>query len=244
MTKERILGFDITTLNEDELIKNIFIDYKNEEQLFIVNINPEILVTNYKDEEKKKIFNLQKYQIPDGNGIVWASKKQKGNINKRITGIDLMQRICDNSQKYNSKIYLYGGKKEIAEKAKKELENKYEHINIVGTCDGYSCEQNAIDDIMKCNPDIVFVGLGSPKQEEFIIKNMDNMKSVKIFMPVGGSFDIISKSKKRAPKCIINLHLEWLYRTLQEPKRIFRQGKLVRFILLVLKNKDRSQKNV
>lgn len=238
MNKEQILGFYVTTYNFQELINNIFQDYKKNEKLFIVNINPEIVVNNYKNYELKKIFNNQKYQIPDGSGIVWASKKRKGNIKERITGIDLMLQICKKSQEYHSKIYLFGAKPEIVEKAKQNLQTEYPQINIVGVCDGYCDESVAIEKIKSSNADILFVGLGSPKQEQFIIKNRDKLENIKIFMPVGGSFDVISEAKKRAPKWMIKHNLEWLYRLFQEPKRIFRQIKLVKFIFLIIGEKD------
>jgi len=239
MEKENILGFNVITYNFKDLLKNIFKDYKNNEQLFIVNVNPEIAVANYKNKEFKEILNKQKYQIPDGSGIVWASKKNNGKIEKRITGIDLMLKICEKSQNYSSKIFLYGAKQEIVEKAAKELETKYPQINIVGTCNGYEEEKAAVKQIQETNADIVFVGLGSPKQEEFIIKNKEKLKNVKIIMPVGGSYDVISKTKKRAPKWMIKCNIEWLFRLFQEPTRIFRQAKLLKFIYLVKKNKNR-----
>lgn len=237
MEKEQVLGFNVSTYNSEKLLEEIFKDYVNNEQLFIVNVNPEIAVNNYKNDEFKAILNKQKYQIPDGSGIVWASKKKKGNIKERITGIDLMLEICEESQKYSSKIFLYGAKQEIVEKTAVELKAKYPKINIVGTYNGYEEEETAIEEIKKSNADIVFVGLGSPKQEVFIIKNKEKLENVKIFMPVGGSFDVISKAKKRAPKWMIKCNIEWLYRLLQEPKRILRQMKLLKFIWLV--NKER-----
>jgi len=239
MEKESILGFNVCTQNVEKLQDNIFNDYKNNNQLFVVNINPEIITTNYKNKELKDIFNQQKYQIPDGAGVVWASKRKKGNIKKRITGIDLMMKICDKSQEYSPRIFLYGGKEKIAKKAADELKLQYPQINIAGTCNGYEDENKVIDKIQKSNADILFVGIGSPKQEEFIIKNKDKLKNVKILMPVGGSFDVISKTKKRAPKCIIKMNLEWLYRLVQEPKRILRQIKLIKFIFMVIFNKEK-----
>lgn len=239
MEKESILGFNVCTQNVEKLLDNIFNDYKNNNKLFVVNINPEIMVTNYKNKQIKDIFNKQKYQIPDGSGVVWASKRKKGNIKKRITGIDLMMQICDKSQKYSSKIFLYGGKGEIAKKTADELKLQYPQINIAGTCNGYEDENKVIAEIQKSNADILFVGIGSPKQEEFIIKNKDKLKNVKILMPVGGSFDVISKTKKRAPKCMIRMNLEWLYRLVQEPKRILRQIKLIKFIFMVIFNKEK-----
>ena len=238
MEKETILGFDVCTCNKQNLLENIFKDYKAGNQLFIVNINPEIVTSNYKNEIYKKALNSEKYQIPDGTGIVWASRRNKGNIKTRITGIDLMLDICKTAQEYPAKIYLYGSKKEIVTQAKQNLEKEYPKINIVGICDGYCSEDSAIKDIKETKADIVFVGLGSPKQENFIINNKGKLKNVKIFMPVGGSFDVISKSKKRAPNWIMKCNLEWLYRLLQEPKRIGRQMKLVKFMPLIKGEKD------
>lgn len=236
MEKEQILGFNVNTYTSEELLNKVFMDYSRNEQLFIVNINPEIVVSNYKNEELKKILNEQKYQIPDGNGIVWASKKNKGNIRERITGIDLMLDICKESQNYSSNIFLYGATDDVVQKAKKELEKVYPEIRIIGTNNGYEDEEKVIQKLKTMPIDILFVGLGSPKQENFIIKYKDELKNIKILMPVGGSFDVISKTKKRAPNWMIKCNLEWLYRLLQEPKRIFRQMKLIKFIFLVLSN--------
>lgn len=240
--KEKILGFDVCSYEQEQLLKNIFEDYKKNEQLFIVNINPEIVVSNYKNKELKKILNEQKYQIPDGSGIVWASKKNKGNIKQRITGIDLMLDICEESQKYGSRIFLYGSKPGIAKTATENLKMQFPKINIVGICDGYCDESEAAQKILETKPDIVFVGLGSPKQENFIIRYKDKLSNVKILMPVGGSFDVISKAKKRAPNWMIKCNLEWLYRLIQEPKRTLRQLKLIKYIFLILVNKE-GEKN-
>lgn len=240
MNKEQILGFDVCTYNEEELLKNIFIDYKENVQLFIVNINPEIAVNNYKNKDLKQLFNNQKYQIPDGSGIVWASKRKEGNIKQRITGIDLMTKICEMSKDYNASIYLYGAKPEVIEKAKEELIKTYEKINIVGICDGYCNEEEAIKDIRQKKPDILFVGLGSPKQENFILKYKEEFSNTKILMPVGGAFDVISKTKKRAPDWMIRCNIEWLYRLIKEPTRIKRQLKLIKFMFLVFKEKNRK----
>lgn len=232
MDKEKILGFDVCITDQDNLISNLFKDFNNNIQNFIVNINPEIVTKNYKNKELKSIFNSQKYQIPDGIGIICASKLQKGKIKTRITGIDLMHAICKASCDYNSSIFLYGSKEGISEKAKIELEKLYTGIHIVGNCSGYEDENAAIEKINKSKANILFVGLGSPKQEQFIINNMYKLKNIKIFMPVGGSFDVISKSLSRAPNWIIKCNLEWLYRLFQEPKRFFRQLNLIKFIFL------------
>ena len=188
MDKENILGFDICNTNYEELTNSLFNDFNNNISNFIVNINPEIIINNYKNEKQKEIFNKERYQIPDGIGIVYASKLKKGAITQRITGIDLMCNICKDSVKYDSKIFLYGAKQTVAENAKTELKKAYNGINIVGTCDGYKPESEAIELINKSEANILFVGLGSPKQEEFIVNNRGNLSNVKIFMPVRWQF--------------------------------------------------------
>lgn len=240
MKKENILGFNVSNIKMDELVNLIFNDFDNNISNFIVNINPEIIMNYRKNKEIIDIFNKETYQIPDGIGIVYASKIKKGNIKERITGIDLMEKLCEKSVNYDSRIFLYGGKEDVANNAKIELEKKYNKINIVGTCNGYTDENIVIDTINKSNANMLFVALGSPKQEQFIINNRDKLSNIKLFMPVGGSLDVISKSLKRAPNWTIKLHIEWLYRALRQPKRFFRIFKLFKFIFLILISKDNN----
>lgn len=185
MKKENILGFDICNINFNDLTNNIFNDFNSNISNFIVNINPEIIINNYNNKKIIDIFNKENYQIPDGIGIVYASKLLNGHITNRIAGIDLMHKLCSKSVNYNSKIFLLGSKPNIAENCKIELEKLYPGINIVGTCDGYTDEDLAIYNINYSKANILFVGLGSPKQEEFIINNRDKLTNIKIFMPVG-----------------------------------------------------------
>lgn len=234
--KENILGFAVSNYNYEELIKNIFIDIENNEQHFLVNINPLIIMNYYQNEKYKQIFNQEKYQIPDGIGIVLASKMKKKIIKNRITGIDLMEKICETASKKGKSIYLCGAKPGVAIKASNELIKRYHNLHITGVCDGYIPEEEMIKQINLVKPDILFVALGSPNQEEFIIKNRKNL-NVKILMPVGGSFDVISGNVKRASKNIQKLHLEWFYRMLKEPGRIKQNIVLIKFIFLVMFNK-------
>ena len=237
MEKEKILGFDVCNIPEQELLNKLMEDYSNNIQNVIVNINPEIVIANYKDKKFITKFNSEKYQIPDGIGIVYASKINKGKIKQRITGIDFMYKLCEEAVKHNARVYLYGTEQERIDKAKVELEKKYPGIQIVGTCNGFTDEDIVAERIKEAKPDILFVGTGSPKQENFIINNKEKLSTVKIFMPVGGSFDVVSNTLKRAPNWITKMNLEWLFRLFQEPKRFFRQTKLVKFMYCVIKER-------
>ena len=123
MEKEKILGFDVCITDSNKLIDNIFDDYNKNIRNFIVNINPEIVAKNYRNKELKKVFNSQNYQIPDGIGIIYASKLQKGKIKTRITGIDLMNLICEKSCDIHAPIFLYGSKEGISKKQKQNWIN-------------------------------------------------------------------------------------------------------------------------
>ena len=243
MEKEKILGIDVCITTYEELRNAIKNDIQEKKKSYIVTINPEKVIKAKKDESLKDILNNAKYQIPDGIGIIYASKIKKGKIKSRITGIDTMEMICDLSNKERFRIFMYGAEADVLEKAKIKLEEKYQNINICGYINGYEKnEKSVINKINNSKPDILFVALGSPKQEKFISQNFDNI-NCKILLGVGGSFDVISGKKKRAPKWVQKKGLEWLYRLIKEPKRFFRQTKIISFIFEVMLEKNNKKYN-
>lgn len=228
---EYYLGFKTSLMDINKISKEVF---KEDKQVVIYNINPLICVNFRNNKSIKEEFNKESYNIPDGNGIVLSAKLTSNNLNKSIPGIELMEKICEESIKNNYSIYLYGAKEDSVTKTKEKLEKKYKGINIVGYSNGYIDEKKALKEIKKARPDILFVALGSPKQEEFIINNRNKLKSTKIIMPVGGSFDVISGNLKRAPEIYRKLKIEWLYRMLKEPKRFKHIFELAQYLLLAL----------
>lgn len=242
MEKEEVLGIYVCNTTYEELKQCIKNDIEQNRKSYIVTVNPEKVIKASKDKSLKKILNEARYQIPDGVGIIYASKLKKGKIKTRITGIDTMEMICALSNEENFRIFMYGAEADTLEKAKQNLEKKYKDINICGYINGYEKNtETIIEKINNCKPDILFVALGSPKQEQFIAKNIDNI-DCKILLGVGGSFDIISGKKKRAPKWMQEKGLEWLYRLIKEPKRFFRQTKIISFIFEVIL--ERNKKNM
>ena len=241
MEKEEILGIKVCNTTYEKLREYLTKDIKQNKKSFIVTVNPEKIVKANKDESLKKILNEAEYQIPDGIGIIYASKIKKGKIKSRITGIDTMEMLCDLSDKEGFKIFMYGGKERTVQLAKENIENKYKNINVCGYENGYEADEGfVLNKINNSNPDILFVALGSPNQEKFISRNMEKI-NCKILLGVGGSFDIISGEKKRAPKWMQRKGLEWFYRLIKEPKRIFRQLKLTAFIWDVIMERTYSK---
>ena len=233
MNKEKVLDVNVSLTTYEGLKKSIIKDIESKKKSFIVAINPEKILKARKEESLKNLLNNATYQIPDGIGVIYASRLKHGNIKSRITGIDSMEMLCEISSKLSYKIFMYGAKEDVISKAKENLEIKYPGIKIVGTMNGYEKDNDKIiKAINESKADIIFVAMGSPKQECWIIENMNKVCPY-IFQGVGGSFDVMSGNIKRAPKWMQKSGLEWFYRLLKEPKRIFRQLKLFKFLFIV-----------
>lgn len=202
------------------MIKN---DLKNDKKRFIVTVNPETLMMSKKDEEVRRLLtNRAVSLVPDGIIVVKTSKWLKMPVKERITGIELMQELLNIANANSYSMYLFGAKKDILTTLVKRIKEEYPHINILGSTDGYVKNKDAImKKIIKLKPDICLVALGIPEQEKLILKYYDKAEKG-IFMGVGGSFDVLSGCKKRAPRIFIKLNLEWLYRIIKEPKRLKR----------------------
>ncbi|MCA1320482.1 WecB/TagA/CpsF family glycosyltransferase [Bacillus tianshenii] len=235
--KENYLGVDVSTYNYEQLSSILMENIDKQKKSFLVAINPEKIMKAQEDEELRQLLNRADYQIPDGIGVILASKLKKGNIQSRVTGIDMMLTLCDVATKNGKKIFMYGGKPGVADKAKVELEKQFPGIQIVGTLNGYEKdEQVIIERINEHKPDIIFVALGSPTQEYWIVNHMDKVTPM-IFQGVGGSYDVISGNLKRAPEAFQKMGLEWFYRLIKEPWRFKRQLILPQFLIKVLKNR-------
>jgi len=231
---ESILGSKVDVLTPSGLLDVIRRDIDDHRRVRIVAINPEKIITCRNDRTYQALLNGFEYKIPDGIGILLASKLHGGQIKERITGIDTMLALCDLAHRQHYRLFLYGSKPEVLALAKAQLETQYPGLSIVGTLDGYQSDQDKIlSTINQAKPDLVFVALGSPKQEHWISKVLNDV-SASVLMGVGGSFDVISQQKERAPEGFRRFGLEWFYRLLKEPSRLFRQTKLLTFAWLVL----------
>lgn len=231
--KETVLGIKVNTENYDGLMTQVFDRIEKKDKALIVAINPEKIIKAKQDSALKKLLNDAEFQIPDGIGVILASKIQKGQIRSRVTGVDMMMKLCEEAAKRNKPIFLYGGKPGVADKAKAKLESLFPSINIVGTQDGYEKDPQKVNDkINAAKPDILFVAMGSPKQENWINANRDQLHPT-IYQGVGGSFDVLAGTVKRAPETFQKLGLEWFYRLMKEPKRLKRQLALPLFLLEV-----------
>lgn len=221
--KEKLLKLFGKTFKgtKKEYIKEIETALEKNKKKFIVTANPEAFMTGLNDENYMNILmDKNTTIIPDGIGIIKAGRCLNYDFKERIAGIDLTENLLKLANEHHKKIYLFGAQKEVNKKLQKIIKEKYKNIEIAGAYDGYEeNKEKVFKEMIKKEPDIVLVALGMPLQEELIYKYFDKFKKG-IFIGVGGTFDVLSGSKKRAPKILIKLNLEWFYRIIKEPKRI------------------------
>jgi len=192
---------------------------------YVFAINAEKIMAIQKDAFLKSMVENAALLLPDGVGIVLGAKWLYGLKVTRITGVELMLELCKEAELKGYKIFIYGAEEAVNKNSVEQLKLVYPSISIVGRCNGYISEEemeSLIKRINDSNADILFIALGSPKQEKWIQKYLPVLNT-KICLGIGGTLDVISGKSKRAPENIQKLGLEWLYRLIKEPKRIRRQ---------------------
>lgn len=229
--KVNLLGVDFTDIKSDEVLEFITKGLeKQTEKYYVVTPNPELLVLAARDEEYKKILNGAKLALPDGIGVILASKILGKPLKQRATGADLVENLCKYISKQTVTTGFLGSGPGIAVKTAECLQKKYSGLKVGMVSQEWSDE-------LKTKPvDILFVAFGSPKQEIWISKNLKHLP-VKVAVGVGGAFDFISGNVPRAPKFLRRLGLEWLFRLVIQPWRIKRQIALITFVSLIIKEK-------
>ncbi len=235
-----ILGYKIFKNSIEDAIN--YIEDKN--KLHIISGNPEVL---YNGLNNKMLFenftSNNSLIIPDGVGIQIAAKFLKTPVKEKIAGIDLLKELIKKLSLENKSIYLLGTTDENLKACVANIIMEFPEVNISGYRDGYFDINNPIEllnEIKEKKPYAIFVAMGCPRQEEFIVRYMEELPC-QIFMGVGGSFDVIAEKVTRAPKWMIKLGLEWLYRVAKEPWRIKRLGSIPKFLLLVVRGKNKNE---
>ena len=244
MKKLDIMGTRINNVTMDEAVNICEKTIKSGEQLVVYTPNTEFIMMAKKDEEFKELLNKSDLNIPDGIGLIYASKIKKHPLKEKVAGFDLTVNLIKLANEKNLKIYFVGGKPGVAQKAAENIKKDYPNVNIVGVSDGYfkgthlgmqghEEEKRLIDDINDKAPDMLFVGFGAKKQEQWIEYNK-KLINAKIFVGNGGTVDVLAGEVNRAPDIYIKLGLEWFYRLMKEPKRIKRQMLLPQFMVKII----------
>jgi len=238
-----ILGMRVDATNYNKATNQVIQWTKNNESRYVCIANVHMTMEAYDKPEFQKIVNSADMVTPDGMPLVWTLRRLGIKIDDRVYGPTLMLHVCEAAEKHGIPIGLYGGSSETLEALKKNIKNKYTKIKIVYP---YSPpfrsltpeeDEQVVTDINALGVKILLVGLGCPKQEIWMNNHKDRLKVV--MLGVGAAFDFHAGKIKQAPKWMQNIGIEWLFRLIMEPKRLWKRylkhnPRFVIFIILQL----------
>lgn len=221
--KKQISGMYIYPNTYDDIITEISDHITNKRQRQICALNVYKMAYIYQSPEFHEKIKKIEYLIADGVSIVLLGKMYKHHIRERITGVALFEKLVQKADTMAWKVFLLGAKNHVIEETRRRINESYPNVQIVGCIDGYfKDEQVVLDQINATEPDILFVAMGSPIQEDFLDKHRSQMKAT-ILMGLGGTFDVFSGFTPRAPAFYQAIGLEWLYRMVKEPSKYFKR---------------------
>lgn len=226
------IPFDNVTMEEALDAAQRLIDAPN--TAYCVTPNAEIVYETMVQPELREIVCQADLVLPDGAGVVLGAKILGTPLKQKVAGIDFGHGLMNRLKDTDKTVYFLGGKPGVAETAARKMQEKYPGLNICGTGDGYfQDEAQAVAAVNEKKPDVLFVCLGAPKQERFMAAHKDELQ-VGLMLGLGGSLDGFAGNVKRAPKWMIRMNLEWLYRLIQEPRRLGRMMRLPKFLWRVI----------
>ncbi|OOI01032.1 lipopolysaccharide N-acetylmannosaminouronosyltransferase [Vibrio parahaemolyticus] len=219
--------------NMNEAVKYILDNGKGKTA---VAINPEKILSAMRCSKTREALDKADIRYLDGIGAVKVAERKLSMKLDRIPGCELWEELMKASSQEQKSVFLLGASLDVVTQTSSKLKNEFD-VNIVGFADGYFQDDDVmIKKILSLTPDIVTVAMGSPRQEIFMQKCRD--AGIDAFMMgVGGTYNVFVGAADRAPKAWCNLNLEWLYRLLKEPSRIFRQVRLLKFLWLAITRK-------
>jgi N-acetylglucosaminyldiphosphoundecaprenol N-acetyl-beta-D-mannosaminyltransferase len=218
---------DNVTLNESvDVIDNMV---EQNVKTFVVTPNVDHIVKLESDRDFLRVYQEAGLVLADGNPLVWASHLMGNPLKERVTGSDLFPALCEKASKTKRTVFFLGGLDGVAEKAADNLKEKFPGLEVVGTyCPPFGFDKSKEENdrivamINEVRPDILFVGVGAPKQEKWIYNNIKEL-NINVAIGIGASFDFEAGTIKRASKAYQNAGLEWFWRFSQEPKRLFKR---------------------
>lgn len=249
MGKIEFLNTMIDNITMEEAINKIDELIQKKKSTYIVTPNVDHIVRLEKDVEFKDAYNNAELVLADGMPLIWISKYLGTPIVEKISGSDLLPKVCEMASKKSYKVFFLGAAPGVAEKAAKNLQNKFDGLNICGYYSpklGFENDEieilNIIEKINNCNPDILALALGTPKQEKFIYKYKDKVNA-KVTLNIGAAIDFEAGKVKRAPKWMQNFGLEWFYRLCKEPERLFKRYLIddMKIIKIVFKYRKKNK---
>lgn len=208
----------------------------------VLAVNPEKNHSVPKEPDLHRAFREADLLIPDGIGVVLAARLLHRARLARVPGVELMEEICRLAAGNGYGIFLYGAREEVSLEASAVLTRRYPGLKVVGRANGYVPQERMQDLVAQINASgaqILFLALGSPRQERWYARHSSELSTVRVCQGIGGSLDAVTGRVRRAPRLFCRLHLEWFYRLVKEPSRLRRQWVLPLFAVRVLAAKLR-----
>ena len=238
----RLLGINFSPVNMDALLDAAMTHIRLREVVSLVFLNVDVVLKSEKDSLMREIISTAEYVLADGMPLIWISRLFRRPLPERICGSDFVPRLCGRAAKEGHSVFLVGGSKESLKNACIRLRESYPGLQVDGYSPpiGFEKKPEQIEALCRiiCNaaPDILVVCLGCPKQEKFIYENRSHY-GVPVSVCAGATVDFLSGAVRRCPEWMSRSGLEWFYRFLQEPKRLFRRYFIddVQILGLVLK---------
>lgn len=238
-----MMGCQVDNLTMEETLHTIdgFIRSGRPHQHVVVNVDK--LVKAAQDPELRRIINECALINVDGMPVVWASRLLGKPLKERVAGVDLFEALMQRASRTGWRVFLLGAREEVVSEVKRQYEIKYPGLTVCGYRNGYwqpEDEAEVVEQIRAARADLLFVAISSPKKEQFLGQYQARME-IPFAMGVGGTFDVAVGRVKRAPLWMQRAGLEWFYRFLQEPRRMFRRYFIedMAFVWLFLKEAAR-----
>lgn len=239
-----VLGIPFVKATMQEVVAQLIADHQAGLNRFIVTANPEIVLAARKDPAYMQVLQTADYVTADGIGIVKGAALLGNPVPERVTGFDLMRTLLQHADLHHDRVFFLGAKPAVLRQTLAAVRKQYPGVVIAGSHDGYFAPDEAAEvaaQIKAARPAFVFVALGFPKQEMFIHQFRDQTPA--LWMGVGGSFDVLAGVAQRAPQSWQEHHVEWLYRLLQNPRRVGRMMALPHYLALILWHKFTNKQN-
>lgn len=239
--KQDVLGLQFDNVTMDEAVARAEELLEAPGASIVVTPNAEIGYEALHDAQFRALLNGADLVLPDGAGVVLAAKLRKTPLKQKVAGVDFADRLLSILEKTGGGLFLLGSKPGVAELAAQKMTEKHPKLYICGMNDGYfKDEAPVIEKINAAKPDVLFVCLGAPKQERFMHDHRAEL-NVRLMIGLGGSLDGFAGTVRRAPKWMIRLQLEWLYRLLREPSRIGRMMRLPKFVFAAWRARGKKE---
>lgn len=234
-----VLGVPVDCVNMSQSLEIIDGLLAGDKAEAVIAVNPEKVIKAQGDPVLLARLHLAGLLIPDGIGLVLAARMLGLGRMERVPGSELMPAICAMAARKGYRVFLYGATPEVNRKAREVLAERYPGIQIAGGRDGYVRDDemmSLVEEINASGAHILFIALGSPKQELWMERYLPHL-NVKVCQGVGGTFDVIAGKVKRAPLVFRKMQLEWFYRLASQPRRLLRQTALPRFVSQVIRKR-------